>query len=69
MAPRYDYRGMDLDDPAVDFVGLARSLGVEARRVTEPDALAEMVAASFERKEPLLLEVKIKREMSHANSI
>lgn len=66
--PRADYRGMDLDDPAVDFVGLARSLGVEAHRVTEPDALAEMVAASFGRKEPLLLEVRIEREPSHVNS-
>ena len=59
--PRLDYRGMDLDDPAVDFVGLARSLGVEAHRVAEPDALAEMVAGSFGRDAPLLVEVPIVR--------
>ncbi len=59
--PRADYRGMDLDDPPVDFVGLARSLGVEAHRVAEPDALAEIVAGSFTRDAPLLVEAPIER--------
>lgn len=59
--PRPDYRGMDLDDPPVDFVGLARSLGVEAHRVAEPDALAELVAGSLERTSPLLIEAQIAR--------
>ncbi len=59
--PRADYHGMDLDDPAVDFVGLARSLGVEAHRVFEPDTLMDMIVGSFGRREPLLLEVPIER--------
>ncbi|MBM4460208.1 MAG: hypothetical protein FJ011_20995 [Chloroflexi bacterium] len=56
-----DYRGMDLTDPTVDFVGLARAFGVEAQRVTEPDALCEQLAASMTRTEPLLLEAPIAR--------
>ncbi len=59
--PRPDYRGMDLDDPAVDFVGLARSLGVQAYRIAEPDALAEALAGSFRRDAPLLIEAPIAR--------
>jgi benzoylformate decarboxylase len=56
-----DYRGMDLTDPAVDFAGLARAFGVEAQRVTEPDALCEQLAASLTRTGPLLLEAPIAR--------
>ena len=35
--PQAGYGGMDLDNPAVDIEGMARSLGVEALCVTEPD--------------------------------
>jgi benzoylformate decarboxylase len=59
--PRAEYRGMDLDNPAIDIEGIARSLGVEALCVTEPDAVTEIVASSFGRTEPLLLEVPIER--------
>ena len=59
--PQAGYQGMDLDNPAVDIEGMARSLGVEALCVTEPDALTEVVAGSFSRSEPLLLEVPIER--------
>lgn len=52
-------RDMDLVDPAVDFCGLARSLGVEAHRVTEPDDLCDRVRGIGQRTEPLLLEVPL----------
>jgi benzoylformate decarboxylase len=55
------FLGIDLVEPEVDFVGLARSLGVEAYRVTEPAELSERVATSLDRTEPLLLEVPIQR--------
>ena len=35
------YEGLDLVGPEVDLVALARSLGVEAHRITEPDELAD----------------------------
>jgi benzoylformate decarboxylase len=60
MAQR-NYLAMDLVEPAADFVGLARSLGVEAHRITEPDELAERVRDSLDREEPLLLDVTIER--------
>jgi benzoylformate decarboxylase len=60
-ARRGEYLGMDLDGPLVDFVGLARSFGVEAHRITEPEELAERVKASWSRTEPILFEVPIDR--------
>lgn len=54
-----EFVGMDLCEPEIDYVGLARSLGVEAHRVTEPDELAERIRAGWAGGAPLLLEVPI----------
>jgi benzoylformate decarboxylase len=51
--------GLTLDGPAIDFVGLARSFGVDAHRVTEPDELAERARASFAGDRPVLFDVPI----------
>ncbi len=51
--------GMNLTDPAVDFVGLSRALGVEAHRVADPDELTERLRASLVGDRPLLLEVPV----------
>lgn len=51
--------GMNLTGPAVDFVGLARSLGVEAHRIREPDELSDRVRDSLAGDVPRLLEVPI----------
>ena len=58
---RERFLGMDLVEPEIDFVGLAHSLGVEARRVTEPDELSERLHEALERSEPLLLDVHTDR--------
>ena len=58
---RHNYLGMDLTNPKIDFVGLSRSLGVEAHRVTEPDELAERLRESWTRTEPILFDVPIDR--------
>ena len=55
------YVGLDLAGPEVDLVGLARSLGVEAQRVTEPDELAELVSQSLAGDVPRLFDVPIQR--------
>lgn len=54
------FAAMDLDEPAIDFVGLARSLGVPARRITEPEELAETLRQSLAgRGGPELIEVPL----------
>jgi len=55
------YVGMDLDDPAVDFVGLARSLGVAAERArTVEEALAQL-RRGLASTGPVLIDVAIDR--------
>ena len=51
------YTGMEFKDPPIDFVGLARSMGVEAQQVTDPDAVAPAIADSIRRSGPTLLDV------------
>jgi benzoylformate decarboxylase len=53
--------GLDIVRPEVDFVGLSRSLGVEAHRVADPDELAERVRESLAGDLPRLFEVPITR--------
>ncbi len=53
------YLAMDLVQPEIDFVGLSRSLGVEAHRVTEPEELADRVRASLAGDRPQLFDVPI----------
>jgi benzoylformate decarboxylase len=59
---RGQFMGLDLVEPEIDMVGLARSLGVEARRIIEPDDLSATVAESFRGDRPMLLDVPIRRE-------
>ena len=51
--------GMDLDSPPVDYVGLARSLGVDAQLVEKPADVTEAARAAFEAGRPTLLELPI----------
>jgi len=53
------YVGMDLVEPAVDFVAMAGALGVEAARVGSADELSERVKESFRANRPILLEVPL----------
>ncbi|HOM16789.1 MAG TPA: thiamine pyrophosphate-dependent enzyme, partial [Thermoguttaceae bacterium] len=53
------YEGLDLDRPVIDYVGLARSLGVPACRVTQPDALAELVQMGLGADGPILIETPV----------
>jgi benzoylformate decarboxylase len=56
------FEGMDIAGPEVDMVALARSLGVEAERITEPDELTEKVRASLAGDVPRLFDVPIDRQ-------
>ncbi|MGD9601857.1 MAG: thiamine pyrophosphate-binding protein [Gammaproteobacteria bacterium] len=53
------YQGMDFLAPAFDFVALARSMGVPAERVTEPDELPQALAAAQAAGGPRLLDVSV----------
>jgi benzoylformate decarboxylase len=55
------FEGMDLTAPEIDMVSLARSFGVEAHRVSDPDELSQRVKDSFGRETPILFDVPITR--------
>ena len=54
-----EFLGMDLAPPTIDFVGLAQSLGVEARRIEQPNELAAAVRESLAGDRPRLFDVRI----------
>jgi benzoylformate decarboxylase len=49
--------GMDIDDPVIDFVGLARSMGVAAEFVRNPDDLPGALRSAINSSEPRVIEV------------
>ncbi len=53
------YVGMDFADPAVDYVGLARAMGVSAERVDDPARLRPALDAAFYSRQPRLIEVMV----------
>jgi benzoylformate decarboxylase len=53
------YVGMDLTDPEIDFIGLARSLGVEARSAASPDELKGAVSESLASGVPTLIDAAV----------
>ena len=55
------YVAMDLTDPAVDFVGLARSLGIEANRATTVAEATDLLKTAFADGGPALIEVTLDR--------
>jgi benzoylformate decarboxylase len=53
------YVGMDFIDPPVDFAGIARSLGLEAMRITEAKDLQSALSSAFRRPGAKLIEVMV----------
>jgi benzoylformate decarboxylase len=53
------YLGVDLRDPAIDFVALARSLGVWATRVDTGDGVPKALAEALGQNGPALLDLTI----------
>ncbi|MEJ0074274.1 MAG: thiamine pyrophosphate-binding protein [Alphaproteobacteria bacterium] len=56
------YVGMELNDPAIDFVGLARSLGVAAERATTVHDATDLIAKAMAGSSPTLIDVALARE-------
>jgi benzoylformate decarboxylase len=51
--------GMDIKDPAIDYVGLARAMGVPGRRVTDPNDVAPALREAKDAGGPSLIEVVV----------
>jgi benzoylformate decarboxylase len=53
------YIGMDFADPAIDFAALAKSLGMPAERITDPQAVPGALRRAFSTPGPKLLDVVV----------
>jgi benzoylformate decarboxylase len=58
-ATNQSFTGMDFHDPPIDFVALAESMGVAARRITELDAFVPALEAALAHDGPDLLDVVV----------
>ncbi|WP_076865478.1 thiamine pyrophosphate-binding protein [Bradyrhizobium mercantei] len=59
-----NYVGMDFIDPPVDFTALARSLGLEAIRITDPQELKGAMKSAFSRPGAKLIEVVVSNSVN-----
>lgn len=53
--------GMELENPAIDYVGLARSLGIAAERAKSVHDTTDLIAKGLRSNAPLLIDVPIDR--------
>ena len=60
------YIGIDLHAPAIQFTGLARSLGVHAERVERPADLQQALKEALQRQGPTLIDVPLDSDMPAA---
>jgi benzoylformate decarboxylase len=58
------YVGMDFVDPSVDFTGVAKSLGLEAIKVTDPGQLKSVLSSAFSRPGTKLIEVMVSNSVN-----
>ena len=58
------YVGMDFVDPPVDFSGMAKSLGLEAIRITDPAELKPVLSSAFKRPGTKLIEVMVSNSVN-----
>jgi len=53
--------GMELTEPAIDFVGLAKSLGIDGARATNVKDATDLIAKGLKDNKPLLIDVAMER--------
>jgi benzoylformate decarboxylase len=58
------YVGMDFVDPPVDFTGVAKSLGLEAIKVTDPGQLKSVLSSAIGRPGTRLIEVVVNNSVN-----
>jgi benzoylformate decarboxylase len=54
-----NFIGMDFVDPRIDFAALAKSMGMPAETIAEPDAIAPALQRAFSTPGPKLLDVMV----------
>lgn len=59
-----NYIGMDFKDPPVDFTGVAKSLGLEATKVTDPSQLKSVLSSAISRPGAKLIEVVVSNSVN-----
>jgi benzoylformate decarboxylase len=55
------YVAMDLTDPAIDYAGLARSLGIRGEKATSLADAKRLIAECLAANKPALIDVEIDR--------
>ncbi|MDQ2804045.1 MAG: thiamine pyrophosphate-dependent enzyme [Pseudomonadota bacterium] len=55
------YVGMELDNPRVDFLAVARGLGVAAHRATTIAEVRDLLAQTLLAEGPTLIDVEVDR--------
>jgi len=53
------FTGMDLRDPEIDFVSLATSFGLAARRITDPQEITPALSDAFANGRPNLIDIPV----------
>jgi benzoylformate decarboxylase len=53
------FTGMDIREPDLDFVSLAKSMGLAARRVTDPQDIAPALREGFASGQPNLVDLRV----------
>jgi benzoylformate decarboxylase len=53
------FTGMDLRDPEIDFVALAKSMGLAARRVTNPQEVSSSLKEGMNSGKPNLVDIRV----------
>ena len=61
-----NFVGMDLVAPRIDYVGLARSLGVQAERADTVAGVCELLKKALAGKEPMLIDAELDRTFKPA---
>jgi benzoylformate decarboxylase len=56
------YVGLELDDPAIDFVGLAHALGIAAKHVNTVADATDLIQEGLKSNSAILIDVELSRE-------
>ncbi len=58
-----NYVGMEIDDPAIDFVRMGESMGLTSTRVQDPKDLKDAIERGIKSNAPNLIEVEISADL------
>jgi benzoylformate decarboxylase len=53
------FTGMDIREPDIDFVSLAKSFGLDSRRITDPQDIAPALREAFKSGKPNLIDMRV----------